>query len=81
MFSSTRPRELLNEMRWREDADLSFARVTYVHRGAPGNRRTVRGDEVVELERGFMVLEGDRRVPYHRVTLIEYGDDVVFEKT
>ncbi len=86
MFGSSNPREILNEALWRADADFGKVEVTYVHRGAPGDRRTVGGRDIEELERDFMVLRRvpgrPRRphVPYHRVTRIRYGGETVYER-
>lgn len=73
------PREVLNEMRWREGA-LGDAVVRYVHRGAPGDERAVRGADVVELGRSFFGVRDARTpggvsmIPYHRVFRIERRD-------
>lgn len=80
MFESGDPREVLNEAWWRPDADLEEIRITYVHRGAPGDRRTADGDEFVDLGRSFIVLCSGSRIPYHRITRIEYGDETVYAR-
>ena len=72
------PREVLNEMKWRDDA-LAEALVWYVHRGAPGDARAVRGAEIRSLGTSFFELE-DASIPYHRVFRIERGGRVVWER-
>lgn len=52
--------------------------VTYVHRGAPGNLATVKGECITELGRSFFIV-GDGRIPYHRVVRIEKDGEVVFQ--
>jgi uncharacterized protein (UPF0248 family) len=49
-------RSVLNELRWREDRDLSMVEVEYVHRGAPGDIASVRGEDILELEPWMMVI-------------------------
>ena len=76
------PREVLNELKWREDA-LAEAEVWYVHRGAPGDARVVPGGAVADLQRSFLVLREDGRetmIPYHRVFRIARGGRSVWER-
>lgn len=79
------PREVLNEMKWREHA-LDEAEIHYVHRGAPNDTRVVRGGAVVDLGRSFFTLRDPRRpggeasIPYHRVFRITRGDDEVWRR-
>ena len=63
------PREILNELMWHPGGGLERAEVTYVHRGAPGDVRTISGREIVELGRSFFSTE-DSSIPYHRIILI-----------
>lgn len=73
------PREILNELRWRDDRDISKTEIWYVHRGAPNDTMIVSGEGIVELEHSFMVL-GDASIPYHRIFKIIYDGDVIFER-
>jgi uncharacterized protein (UPF0248 family) len=73
------PREILNELKWREDRNLSNAEIWYVHRGAPNDTKIISGDEILDLENSFMVLE-DASIPYHRIFKIKYEDRVIFER-
>ena len=73
------PKEILNELKWRDDRDISRAEIWYVHRGAPNDTIIVTGDRIVELEHSFMVLE-DAHIPYHRIFKIIYNGDVIFER-
>jgi hypothetical protein len=72
------PREVLNELKWRDGA-LDEALVWYVHRGAPGDARAVRGGEIRGLGTSFLELE-DASIPYHRVFRIERAGAVVWER-
>ena len=51
--------------------------VTYLHRGAPGDSMTVRGEDIVELERSFFVT-ADSKIPYHRIRTIEHRGKLVY---
>jgi len=73
------PREILNELKWREDTDLSKAEIWYMHRGAENNTKIIHGDEIRTLERSFIVLD-NASIPYHRIFKIVYGGEVVYKK-
>jgi len=73
------PREILNELKWRGDRDISKAEIWYVHRGAPNDTMIVTGDGIVDLEHSFMVLS-DASIPYHRIYKIIYEGEVIFER-
>lgn len=74
------PREVLNELKWREGEDLADARIWYIHRGAPGDTRIIPGDAVEELGRSALEVRapaeratgGRAHIPYHRVYRIDY---------
>jgi len=77
------PREVLNKLKWGGANELRSAKVTILHRGAPNDRRVVAGEEILELGRGFMrvvSLEGEVKIPYHRILQIEVGGRVVWKK-
>ncbi|MBI0583656.1 MAG: DUF504 domain-containing protein [Methanomassiliicoccus sp.] len=73
----TFPREVLNRLRWKEGEGLEDVVVTYLHRGAPGDVATVRGQDIVELERSFFVT-ADSKIPYHRIRVIERRGEVLY---
>lgn len=70
------PREVLNELKWHRGR-LDDAVITYVHRGAPGDRRTISGSEIVELERSFFAT-AESRIPYHRIRRIELNGETLY---
>jgi uncharacterized protein (UPF0248 family) len=56
-------------------------RVWYIDRGAPDDR-SMAGGAGISLEPYYMTVrtgEGEKPVPYHRILLITYDGDVVFE--
>jgi len=72
------PREVLNELKWRYNA-LEEARVTYVHRGAPGDVLMIPGADIMELGHSFFQTR-ESTIPYHRIVLIEWRGRVLFGK-
>jgi len=46
--------------------------------------RIVEGSMIKNIEKSFLVLEGfaeDVYIPYHRITRIDFNDQIIFEKT
>ncbi len=72
------PREVLNEIKWR-GLEMKKCTVEYVHRGAPGNRMTIKGNMITSLGGYFMQL-GDTSIPYHRIRRIDYDGRAVYIK-
>jgi len=82
-FKSRFPRELFNEIKWKEGCDLSKCTIYYINRGSPDDTAVVYGNQIKEFDKGFLILEGDpfeKYIPYHRIIRIEYEDKVIFEK-
>ncbi|HLF06609.1 MAG TPA: RNA repair domain-containing protein, partial [Thermoplasmata archaeon] len=73
------PRTILAQCRWDRHLSLSEVEVEYVHRGAPGDRRRIAGDDIVSIGPVRFDLE-DASIPYHRVTVITYGGRTVFAR-
>lgn len=77
------PREVLNRLKWDPKFKLESAKVTILHRGAPGDTRLIGGNEVLSMGRGFMRVlspEGEVDIPYHRVLKIEVNGKVIWKK-
>jgi len=80
MFSSKHPRDIFNEIKWR--FDLAKCKIYYIHRGAPGDVKIVEGSTIKNIERSFLVLDGDFEdvyIPYHRIFRIEFEGQIIFE--
>ncbi len=76
-------REILNELKWHPKLSLQDARVTIVHRGAPGDVRVIDGPDILELEHAFMRVkspEGEVEIPYHRILRIEALGKLLWRK-
>ncbi len=72
------PREVLNKLKWHDD-QLDRAVITYLHRGAPGDRMTIQGSAIVRLARSFFVT-AESRIPYHRIRLIEIDGKILYQE-
>jgi uncharacterized protein (UPF0248 family) len=74
------PRDVLNRLKWKDGEDLGEAVIFYVHRGAPGNSKTVSGADIEKLEGFCFELNTGTCIPYHRVYRITYRGETVFER-
>ncbi len=76
-------KKALNELRWHPSKSLEGIDVTYVHRGAPGDRMRIGAMDISRLEKSFFVLEREGRevmIPYHRIVEISRGGEVIWRK-
>lgn len=73
------PREVLNEIKWKESPELDGVEIWYLHRGAPEDTMVIRGNEVVHIGRHYLELEG-ASIPYHRILKICFNGEVVYER-
>lgn len=71
-------RELLNELKW--NRDFSNVVVWYVHRGAPHDRKQISGGRILSIDKSSFSTQHSS-IPYHRVLLVLYGDEEVFDRT
>lgn len=63
--------------------DISRASVEYVDRGAPGDRSTVRGGQIISIESGWMEIKSEMKtksIPFHRIRRIAYDEKTRWEK-
>ncbi|MBI4362324.1 MAG: DUF504 domain-containing protein [Euryarchaeota archaeon] len=72
------PRDVLNELKWR-GYDMGQVEVVIVHRGAPGERRVIRGPEITGLGPGFLTA-GEATIPYHRIVRIRYREQEIWRR-
>lgn len=73
------PRDVLNELKWRENLDLEKADIWYIHRGAPNDTKIISGKDIVKLEKSFMQTT-TAMIPYHRIFKISYKRDIIFKR-
>jgi len=72
-------REVLNELRWREPSRLVDAVVSYRDRTRPERYRSIRGSEILELQRRYFTTK-TTRLPYYKIERIECEGEVLFER-
>lgn len=75
----TNPRDILNELKWKQNCDLNLAEIWYIHRGAPNDTKIILGKDIVNLEKSFMQTKSSM-IPYHRIFKIVYKDDIIFKR-
>jgi len=73
------PRDILNELKWKQGFDLGKAEIWYIHRGAPNDTKIILGKDIVKLEKSFMQTT-EAMIPYHRIFKIVYNEKVIFER-
>ncbi|UCF49014.1 MAG: DUF504 domain-containing protein [Thermoplasmatales archaeon] len=73
------PRNILNELKWKNNCDLELAEIWYVHRGAPNDTTIISGKEIVSLEKSFMQTKNSM-IPYHRIFKIIYRNEIIFQR-
>jgi len=74
---------MLNKLKWGGEDELQSAKVTILHRGAPNDKRVIKGNDILELGRGLMRVaspEGEVEIPYHRILRIEARGRVLWDK-
>jgi uncharacterized protein (UPF0248 family) len=78
MLSSHR----LLQQYWHDDRyDPGQVRVWYTDRGAPDDRSVAEGSDI-SLDAYYLEVRtpaGEKQIPYHRILIITYGGEVVFE--
>ena len=73
------PRDILNELKWRQNFDLEKTEIWYVHRGAQNDTKIISGKAIVTLEKSFMQTI-TAMIPYHRIFKIIYAGEVIFKR-
>ena len=74
----SRIRDLLNKIRWDESNILSPSKIeiTYIHRGAPRDEKTVLFSDVKDVLSAFFTIESElfpdekTNIPFHRILKI-----------
>ncbi|HIH29352.1 MAG TPA: DUF504 domain-containing protein [Thermoplasmata archaeon] len=70
-------RDILNKIKWTKD--LKKVTIWYVHRGALHNTKMISGAEIIGIGRSF-IETSTAMIPYHRITKILYGDEILFDR-
>ena len=75
----TNPRDILNELKWKQDCNLEQAEIWYINRGAPNDTKIISGKDIVKLEKSFMQTT-TAMIPYHRIFKIIYEEKIIFKR-
>ncbi len=70
---------VLNELRWRDPNRLPDAVIVYRDRARLEGFRTIRGSEIVELQRRYFTTAG-ARLPYYKIERIEVSGRIQFQR-
>lgn len=73
-------RKILNQLLWHPEMKLASCKITYIHRGSSQNLKTITGSQIKKIEKGFLILEEDVQIPYHRIIKIECPDILIWKK-
>lgn len=73
------PRDILNELKWKQGYNIERAEIWYVHRGAPNDTKIISGKDIIKLEKSFMKTSTSM-VPYHRIFKIIYDKKTLFNR-
>lgn len=69
--------QILNKLKWTRQ--LPHASVTILHRGAPGNKKTIQGKSITEVKRSYFLYEKNNSetfIPYRRVLEVKKGSKI-----
>ncbi len=70
----------INMILWHPDMRITETKITYIHRGVPGNLKTINGDSIARLERGFLILKEGTQIPFHRIIKISNNNKILWKK-
>ena len=73
------PREILNELKWREDKDVSKAEIWYTSGGTEDGFVIITGDELTELGKSFFST-AQATIPFYKIFRIIYDGEVIFDR-
>ena len=71
-------KNILNMVLWHPKMKIDQVKISYIHRGAPGNLKTIKGSFIDRLENGFLILNDGAQIPFHRIIKIEYNDKTLY---
>jgi uncharacterized protein (UPF0248 family) len=73
-------RNIINMILWHPDMEITETKITYIHRGAPKNLKTINGESIVRLEMGFLILKEDTQIPFHKIVKITNNNKILWKK-
>jgi uncharacterized protein (UPF0248 family) len=73
-------KNVLNMVLWHPEMERERSKISYIHRGARGNIKTIKGSSIDRLEGGFLILKDETQIPFHRIIKIEYDHEILWIK-
>jgi uncharacterized protein len=73
-------RNIVNMILWHPDMQINDTEMTYIHRGVPGDLKTINGTSIARLDRGFLILKEGTQIPFHRIIKITYKNKILWKK-
>ncbi len=74
-------KNILNMVLWHPEMEIDRSKISYIHRGARGNIKTIQGNLISRIENGFLILNDETQIPFHRIIRIEYDDKILWKKS
>ena len=64
-------RDILNKIKWDEKENPEQYIITFIHRGIPGNKRTIKCDWIDQIDKSSFTYTGPEGIktliPFHRI--------------
>ena len=73
------PRDILNEIKWRDGLNLSKIVIYYRDRVKP-DRGFIEGTRIKNWDKSFIYTDSLSAIPFHRVDEIIHKDQVMFKR-
>lgn len=70
----------MNMILWHPEMEINQSNISYIHRGAHGNIKTINGSSIDRIENGFLILKDETQIPFHRIIKIEYKEKILWKK-
>jgi uncharacterized protein (UPF0248 family) len=72
--------QILNRLKW--SGGLDSAQVDIIHRGAPGNIKTISGKSITEVRKGYVVYTNREEtvIPLHRIVEVRVSGEVLWRR-
>jgi len=73
--------EVLNRLKWK--GGLERCEIIILHRGAPGDRKTIHGSQVSGLDRHYFWYKNGREttIPLHRIQEVRLEGKVIWKRS
>ncbi len=74
-------KNILNMVLWHPEMEKDRLKISYVHRGVRGNIKTIHGDGIDRVEHGYIILDDETQIPFHRIIKMNYDDKLLWKKS